>query len=70
MSTIVLTDVRKHTGRELSANEAKRCVGHANISMLKAQAAALSLHPWHNTPTEWLRLEACLVLIEERRRAR
>jgi hypothetical protein len=28
------------------------------------------LHPWLNTPEEWLRLEACLVLIEERRRGR
>jgi hypothetical protein len=38
------------------------------LSVLKAQAAALSLHPWLNTPAEWLQLEACLVLIEERRR--
>ena len=37
-------------------------------TVVKAQAAALSLHPWGNTPGEWLRLEACLVLIEERRR--
>jgi hypothetical protein len=36
--------------------------------VLKAQAAALSLHSWCNTPQEWLQLEACLVLIEERRR--
>jgi hypothetical protein len=57
-----------HTRRELTPDQAKNLVSHPNISVVKAQAAALSLHPWGNTPEEWLRLEACLVLIEERRR--
>jgi hypothetical protein len=68
MNLIKLAAVRHHTRRELTPAEARRLVVSANLSVLKAQAAALSLHPWLNTPQEWLQLEACLVLIEERRR--
>ena len=68
MKPIRLAAVRQHTGRQLTVDQAKTIVSHPNISVVKAQAAALSLHPWNNTPEEWLRLEACLVLIEERRR--
>jgi hypothetical protein len=70
MNLIKLDVVRRHTRRELTPAEAQDLVISANLSVLKAQAAALSLHPWLNTPEEWLRLEACLVLIEERRRGR
>ena len=66
MNLIKLDAERHHTRRELTAAEARRLVVSANLSVLKAQAAALSLHSWCNTPKEWLRLEACLVLIEER----
>ena len=69
MNLIKLAAARHHTRRELTLAEARRLVVSANLSVLKAQAAALSLHPWLNTPQEWLQLEACLVLIEERRRA-
>ena len=68
MNLIKLDAVRRHTRRELTPDQAKSLVSHPNISVVKAQAAALSLHPWGNTPEEWLRLEACLVLIEERQR--
>jgi hypothetical protein len=68
MNPMKLADVRRHTGRQLSVDDAKTLVSHPNISVVRAQAAALSLHPWGNTPEEWLRLEACLVLIAERRR--
>jgi hypothetical protein len=68
MNLLKLDAVRKHTRRELTVAEARALVASANLSVLKAQAAALSLHPWLNTPDEWLQLEACLVLIEERRR--
>jgi hypothetical protein len=68
MHSLKLDTVRKHTRREVSIAEARALVASANLSVLKAQAAALSLHPWLNTPEEWLQLEACLVLIEERRR--
>jgi hypothetical protein len=70
MNLIKLEAVRHHTRRELTPAEARRLVASANLSVLKAQAAALSLHPWLNTAQEWLQLEACLVLIEERRRNR
>ena len=70
MNTISLAEVRQHTGRQLTVDQAKTFVSHPNISVVKAQAAALSLHPWNNTPEERLRLEACLVLIEERQRGR
>jgi hypothetical protein len=68
MDLIKLATVRLHTRRELTVAEARGLVISANLSVLKAQAAALSLHPWLNTPEEWLQLEACLVLIEDRRR--
>ncbi|MBV8739832.1 MAG: hypothetical protein JO007_21775 [Alphaproteobacteria bacterium] len=68
MNIIDIATVRLHTRRELTVAEARGLVISANLSVLKAQAAALSLHPWLNTPEEWLQLEACLVLIEERRR--
>ena len=68
MNLINLDAVRRHSGRQLTVDEARTYVSHPNISVVKAQAAALSLHSWGNTPEEWLRLEACLVLIEERRR--
>jgi hypothetical protein len=68
MDLIKLATVRQHTRRELTVAEAQGLVISANLSVLKAQAAALSLHPWLNTPEEWLQLEACLVLIEDRRR--
>jgi hypothetical protein len=68
MDLLKLDTVRKHTRRELTVAEARGLVISANLSVLKAQAAALSLHPWLNTPEEWLQLEACLVLIEDRRR--
>ncbi len=68
MDLLKLATVRLHTRRELSVAEARGLVISANLSVLKAQAAALSLHPWLNTPEEWLQLEACLVLIEDRRR--
>ena len=67
MNLIKLEAVRRHTRRELTPDQAKTLISHPNISVVKAQAAALSLHPWGNTPEEWLRLEACLVLIEETR---
>jgi hypothetical protein len=31
-------------------------------------AIALSLHTWNNTPQDWLRLEAALVIIHNQRR--
>jgi hypothetical protein len=68
MNLITLDAVRHHTRRELTPADALGLVISTNLSVLKAQAAALSLHPWLNTPQEWLWLEACLVLIEERRR--
>jgi hypothetical protein len=68
MNLLKLDTVRQHTRRELSVAEAQYLVLGTSLSVLKAEAAALSLHPWLNTPDEWLRLEACLVLLEERRR--
>ena len=68
MDLLKLATVRLHTHRELTIAEARGLVISANLSVFKAQAAALSLHSWLNTPEEWLQLEACLVLIEERRR--
>jgi hypothetical protein len=68
MTIMRLAEARQHTGRQLTVDEAKTFVSRPHISVVKAQAAALSLHSWNNTPEEWLRPEACLVLIGERRR--
>ena len=46
MNLIKLEAVRHHTRRELTPAEARRLVVSANLSVLKAQAAALSLHSW------------------------
>ena len=35
--------VRRHTGRELTVDQAKTIISHPHISVVKAQAAALSL---------------------------
>jgi hypothetical protein len=69
MNILKLNAVRRHTRRELTAADARHLVVSANLSVLKAQAAALSSHSRLNAPAEWLQLEACLVLIEERRRS-
>jgi hypothetical protein len=53
MNLIKLDAVRRHTRRELPPDQAKTLVSHPNISVVKAQATALSLHPWGNTPEEW-----------------
>jgi hypothetical protein len=69
MKPMKLVEVRKHTGRELTVEEAARYVSPGQSdTVTRNQACALSLHSWSNTATEWLRLEACLVLLADKRR--
>jgi hypothetical protein len=69
MKAMKLAEVRKHTGRRLSVEEAAQYVSPGQSeAVTRNQACTLSLHPWSNTATDWLRLEACLVLLANKRR--
>jgi hypothetical protein len=68
MKPMKLAEVRKHTGRRLTPEEAAQHVSPSQSdTVLSNQACALSLHSWLNSTTDWLRLEACLVLLADRR---
>ena len=69
MKPMKLADVREHTGRELTVEEAAQYVSLGQSDSVTCnQACALSLHSWLNSATDWLRLEACLVLLADKRR--
>ena len=69
MKPMKLAEVRKHTGRELTVEEAAQYVSPAqSLTVIRNQACSLSLHSWLNTATDWLRFEACLVLLAHKRR--
>ena len=68
MKPMNLAEVRKHTGRHLTIEEAAQYVSQGQSdTVTRNQAIALSLHSWSNTATDWLRLEACLVLLAHKR---
>ena len=68
MKPMNLAEVRKHTGRHLTIEEAAQYVSQGQSdTVTRNQACALSLHSWSNTATDWLRLEACLVLLAHKR---
>ena len=69
MKPMKLAEVRKHTGRRLTVEETAQYVSPGqSATATRNQACALSLHSWSNSPTDWLRLEACLVLLANKRR--
>jgi len=69
MKPMKLAEVREHTGRRLTVEEAAQYVSPGqSATVTRNQACALSLHPWSNTATDWLRLEACLALLADKRR--
>jgi hypothetical protein len=64
-----LAEARKHTGRQLTLDEAAQYVSPSQSdTVTRNQARALSLHSWLNSARDWLRLEACLVLLADKRR--
>ena len=65
-----IAEVRRHTGRRMTPTEAATFVSPGQPRQIRNQAKALSMHTWNNTRTDWLRLEACLVLLNANRRAR
>ena len=68
MKSMKLADVRKHTGRQLTVEEAAQYVSPGqSVTATRNQACALSLHSWSNSPNDWLRLEACIVLVADKR---
>ena len=69
MKPMKLAEVRKHTGCRLTFEEAAQYVSPGQSdTVTRNQACALSLHSWLNSATDWLRLEACLVLLAHKRR--
>ena len=69
MKPMKLAEVRKHTGRALTFEEAAQFVSPGQSdTVIRNQACALSLHSWLNSATDWLRLEACLVILAHKRR--
>jgi hypothetical protein len=69
MKSVRLAEVRKHTGRQLTLDEAAQYVSPSQSdTVTRNQARALSLHSWLNSASDWLRLEACLVLLADKRR--
>jgi hypothetical protein len=66
MKPMKLADVREHTGRHLTYEEAVK-LANPGDPFLRNMAVALSLHSWNNTPQDWLRLEAALVIIHHKR---
>jgi hypothetical protein len=71
MKLMRITEVREHTGRRLTPGEAAQYVSSSQSqAVIRNQASALSLHSWLNTETDWLRLEACLVLLADKRQKR
>jgi hypothetical protein len=67
MKPLRLADVRKHTGRQLTYADAVK-LANPGDPFLHNMAIALSLHSWTNTPQEWLRLEAALVILDHKAR--
>jgi hypothetical protein len=67
MKPMKLADVRKHTGRKLTHEEAIK-LANSGDPFLRNMAIALSLHTWNNTSQDWLRLEAALVIIHHKPR--
>ena len=69
MKPMNLAEVRKHTGRHLTIEEAAQYVSQGQSdTVTRNQAIALSLHSWSNAATDWLRLEACLVTLAHKQR--
>ena len=67
MRPMKLAEVRKPTGRQLTYAEAVELTNPGD-PFLRNMAIALSLHPWNNTPQDWLRLEAALVILHHKSR--
>jgi hypothetical protein len=67
MNPMTLTEVRKHTGRQLTYAEAIT-LANPGDPFLCNMAVALSLHTWNNTAQDWLRLEAALVILHHKQR--
>lgn len=62
-----LADVEKQTGVKLSYHEAVTLANPHDV-FLRNMAIALSLHSWRNTNSDWLRLQAALVILAYNRK--
>ena len=69
MKPMKLAEVRKHTGRHLTIEEAAQYVSPGQSdTVTRNQACALSLHSWSVSAADWLRIHSCLVLLSNKRR--
>ena len=68
MRPMKLAAVKAITGRGMTYTEASK-ISNPGFGCVN-QAFALSLHSWHNTPDDWLRLQACLVILRQQRSVR
>jgi hypothetical protein len=69
MKPMTLSEVRRHTGQHLTYAQACKLANPGDC-FLRNMAVALSLCTWHNTPKDWLRLEAALVILHTPRARR
>jgi len=67
MKPMKLADVRKHTGTQLTYDEAIK-LANPGDPFLSNMTVAVSLHTWSNTAQDWLRLEAAIVILRHRPR--
>ena len=67
MRPLKLAEVRKQTGRQVTYAEAAK-LANPGDPFLRNMAVALSLHTWNNTAQDWLRLEAALVILQQKPR--
>lgn len=67
MRAMKLADVRRHTGRNMTYDEAIK-LANPSDPFLRNMTIALSLMTWENTAADWLRLEAALVILAEKRK--
>jgi hypothetical protein len=68
MKPMKIADVKKRTGvSSMTVAQASK-IANASDPFLYNMACALSLHTWHNSEADWLRLQAALVLLAAKRR--
>lgn len=68
LKPLSLATVMRHTKREMTRDEAYQYVSRYQARQItRNQALALSLHSWNNTDSDWLRLQACLVILGARK---
>jgi hypothetical protein len=69
MKTMTLAEVRAHTGRTLTVEEASK-IANPREPFLSNMILALNLMTWRNSAEDWLRLEAAMIVRKAARAAK